>query len=814
VGGWNNTLDGLEQMVAGNKTTLATVPQTPLADNTWYDIRIVINGARVQCYLNDVLKQDHTFTTTASLFTSAIYNQADQQIVTKLVNPYGVSLATTFNVAGVPTVASNATLIQLTSASPSDENTLDYPTNVFPVTSVVTNAGTNFTLTLPAYSLSVLRLQLPSPLPPNGLTAVAAGAQVGLSWPPYAGATNYVLKRATNSGGPYTVLATTTGTTYSDTNVVLGGVQYYYVLAAELSSGPTPDSTEASAITPPPPSSYVWGGANSIWTDTSLPGWNGGPPISGDSVTITNGVVALTTGNQPGGVAVTVGGSGVLRSAGYYLTPGSLTFTNGGTVSLENTSQYHSYGGGWLPTTVTVTGASAAGSFLTGDASIAFWNQSPVTTFNVADVTGNANADLTVSAGLKDGVYSGNDNLWTPAAVVKTGAGTLKLTAINTYIGGTTVNEGTLELSGAAGGNGLIRGAVTVNSGATLALTGGDGTGFGWNNAISSLTVNGGTVNTPGGMHIGFGSTVVTLTNGAVITGGTNQWNGDGLLTFSSTGDSQNTISSALVLRSDAGTNHTFNVADGAAATDLLISGNLSDLYPEIGWLSPAALVKTGDGTLALNGANTYDGVTTVSAGTLGGTGSIQGPVIVQSGAALSPGTSLGTLTISNTLTLQAGSQTFVELNAATGTNDLLRGVTTVNYDGTLVVSNVAGNVSAGQTFQLFSAANRTGNFSAVTGVPGVTWSFNPTNGMLTAITAVSLNPTNLTASVSGTNLTLNWPGDHTGWTLIQQTNRLDSGVSVNMNDWMRVPNSSATNQVVIPILPDASGGYYRLVYP
>lgn len=78
----------------------------------------------------------------------------------------------------------------------------------------------------------------------------------------------------------------------------------------------------------------------------------------------------------------------------------------------------------------------------------------------------------------------------------------------------------------------------------------------------------------------------------------------------------------------------------------------------------------------------------------------------------------------------------------------------------------------------------------------------------------VALNPTNITATVSGTNLTFTWPTDHTGWTMLQQTNGLSLGVSANSNDWMRVPGSSATNSAVIPILPNTPGGYFRLVYP
>ncbi len=201
--------------------------------------------------------------------------------------------------------------------------------------------------------------------------------------------------------------------------------------------------------------------------------------------------------------------------------------------------------------------------------------------------------------------------------LLKTGAGTLALTAVSSYGGGTTVNQGTLELRGASGGNGLINGAITVNSGAMLALTSGDGTGFGWNNSISSLTINGGSVNASGSSHLGFGTYAsVVMTGGSSISGNW-QWNGDGLLGFYSSGDSSNSISGNLVLRADAGANHSFNVANGAAATDLLVSAVLSDQWPEVNWVSASVLVKSGAGTMEINSSSSYDGGTIVSGGTL-----------------------------------------------------------------------------------------------------------------------------------------------------------------------------------------------------
>jgi alpha-L-arabinofuranosidase len=167
IGGWSDTEDGIEQMVGGVKTTYAQVSQT-IATNTWYYIRIVVSGSRAQCYLGTnpgegpgglQLVQDVTLPSPqAGLLASTTYSRSSGEVIIKAVNPYSVPLTTTFNLTGVNTVAPPATVVQLTSNSAVDENSFAAPIYVSPVTNLISNAGTNFTVTLPANSLSILRL--------------------------------------------------------------------------------------------------------------------------------------------------------------------------------------------------------------------------------------------------------------------------------------------------------------------------------------------------------------------------------------------------------------------------------------------------------------------------------------------------------------------------------------------------------------------------------------------------------------------------------------------------------------------------------
>jgi hypothetical protein len=75
----------------------------------------------------------------------------------------------------------------------------------------------------------------------------------------------------------------------------------------------------------------------------------------------------------------------------------------------------------------------------------------------------------------------------------------------------------------------------------------------------------------------------------------------------------------------------------------------------------------------------------------------------------------------------------------------------------------------------------------------------------------VAATPPQLLLAMSGGLLQLNWPADHTGWRLQAQTNSLNIGLGTN---WTTVANSSATNQVFLPINAGNAGVFYRLVYP
>jgi len=305
------------------------------------------------------------------------------------------------------------------------------------------------------------------------------------------------------------------------------------------------------------------------------------------------------------------------------------------------------------------------------------------------------------------------------------------------------------------------------------------------------------------------------------------------------------------------------NAADLSARTVTIHSGgatldsgtNTITFAAAIGNSGSGGLTKTGTGRITLSGSNSYGGNTIISQGvlalgasgalpnspqiilsndaaldvsgrgdgmlTLGsgkalqGNGSVLGSVTVVNGATISPGFSVGALTITNRLIFQSGSTNLMELDAGSSTNDAFVGLVVVNYGGTLVVSNLNGDLAAGQSFKLFAAASYSNSFSSLR-LPALTGRLAWTNrlvidGTLAVISPVNTAPTNITAAFVGGVLQLAWPGDHTGWRLEAQTNTRAVGLNTN---WFTVPDSDGTNHVSLPVDPANGGVLYRLAYP
>ena len=327
-------------------------------------------------------------------------------------------------------------------------------------------------------------------VPPNLSVVAVASNQISLSWSAATNATAYVVSR---NGA---AVATVSGTGWLDSGLA-ANTTYSYSVTATAPWGNSAPSVTNSATTLASGNGLAWDAAGTGGAADGSGNWAGGTADwwSGTAVTSwMDGNIAVFGAGTPGSYTVTINNN---------VTPAGLVFAG-------VAGAYTLAGGG-------------GGVILSG-----------VPAFNCA-------VDGTVSA-----VIQGTGGL------LKTGAGTLNLGGVNTYAGGTTISNGTLQIL--TGGS--LPGNITNN--ATLAL-----------NSSSSITFSNLVSGT--GSLIQAGGSTLFLTNANVYKGGTTISNGTvSLGTGASSSENVNALGTGTVavmaggtLQLDnAGGTTTFNVTN------------------------------------------------------------------------------------------------------------------------------------------------------------------------------------------------------------------------------------------------------------
>jgi fibronectin-binding autotransporter adhesin len=574
---------------------------------------------------------------------------------------------------------------------------------------------------------------------------------------------------------------------------------------------------------------------------------------------------------SPGSVTVNAATDYTFNGTGIISGSGALTKTNSGKLTINNVNGFtgglNLFGG-----TVSVSSLADAGNdssigksgtVLINGGVLEYLGSS--VTWNRALSFGDAGGTIFVSGSgdlRPSGVLSGNGKL------IKIGAGQLDLRSPNTYAGGTEVLAGTLRIdrdSGATAGTNIMKLAGGAES-ATLQF-GGDTqvlpnvlnitnsnnfVSASGNNTVNNiigngtLTVNGGNTFTVQGDMTQFSGTLVagTLPNlrfhpsigssnalfdlgsGSCILNNRESASGGVTIHLGALqGGFSTSVRGAI---NDDGDNKPSTYSIGGRNLDTTFDGVFSEYSP----LRKVNVLKVGTGRLTLTGASTYTGTTTVSngilqidgslgtntvaidGGTLSGIGTIGGTVTVNAGGNLAPGASIGTLTINGDLNL--GGTLTVEVNTTNAqTADLVTGVITNTFGGTLAIVNLGPTPTVSDTFQLFSAGTYQGTFANInppSAGPGLIWDTSTlaTDGILrVAVGSVAPTATNITfTKISGSQVVLNWPAGQ-GWKLQTQTNALSVGLKTN---WVEVVG--ATPPYTNTVSPATAATFFRLVYP
>jgi autotransporter-associated beta strand protein len=432
-------------------------------------------------------------------------------------------------------------------------------------------------------------------------------------------------------------------------------------------------------------------------------GGGGGGTISGTANPANGGFAGgtgATGGGAGGGGGGALGGAIFVESGGSLLVDGALTI-NGSNVTAGP--------GG---TGATGGAAFASGIFLDGSGTLTFAPGPGETVF-----IGDTIADT-------EGVIGPSDvPSWD---LFKDGAGTLVLSGVNQYAGGTQVVAGTLSIASDA--NLGVPGAPLILRSLSTLLLGGSDT-FARSLFLSGSSGGSPTINVGAGVNAAWSGVIdeevptpLQVTGGGTLalTNTGNRYSGGTIVAGGSTvvvnDDAVLGAAMAPVTLGDAVSSGTLGVAPGASITssrDVSIGagGGLFDV-PGASSLAlggqitgPGALGKAGAGTLVLSGANSYAGGTQVLAGTLraGAAGVFgTGRMDVRSGATLDLNNfsqTVGSIAGAGAITLGSATLTSGTDDTSTTFSGAIGGAGVLVKTGTGALTLTGANTYAGGTF-------------------------------------------------------------------------------------------------------------------
>jgi uncharacterized protein with beta-barrel porin domain len=452
---------------------------------------------------------------------------------------------------------------------------------------------------------------------------------------------------------------------------------------------------------------YSTGLIEAFGADALRPGVNG--YIYNAGTIESQNIPSNTTGNDAidaqSNSGVVIDNSGVIDGARHGITGGNTDTTTNGSYAMTITNE----------TGGKITGEDGSGINIDG-----FNGNELVTIINHGTITGN-------------GVTADGDGVDVDGLVNLTNTGTIISTkALNDVSEGVTVGGGTINNSGTIEGDNINGGA---SRGITLAgidkdsndnpiptqgiyadttvtnsglIRGETGSAIAVTGAANAYTIE--IDNLAGGVIEGGGSDAAIYTGGnvtTIINYGTIEADGTGDAVDLGSGNS-----AVQILGGSAKV--TGNMDGGTGTSTLLIAPGAGNSFTYDDVISDFASVEIGDGTVTLNGANTYTGTTTVDdGGTLAGTGAVSNAV-VKAGATFAPGAS-GTpgtsMTVNGTLAFESGATYSIQANAATATFADVTGTATL---GGNVAVDFSTDANLQRQYTILESAGLSGTFASL----------------------------------------------------------------------------------------------------
>jgi alpha-L-arabinofuranosidase len=159
IGGWNNTQSAVEQTVSGGPRRHCHGTRGRHENGRWYDIAVTVRNDSVLCQLDGkpILAARLVRAVSPGVFSNATLDERTGDVIVKVVNTSNIATEAVVDLSHLK--PASASVVRLTSASGTDENTLDHPDVVMPTTATATVEGSSVRTALPACSLNIITIR-------------------------------------------------------------------------------------------------------------------------------------------------------------------------------------------------------------------------------------------------------------------------------------------------------------------------------------------------------------------------------------------------------------------------------------------------------------------------------------------------------------------------------------------------------------------------------------------------------------------------------------------------------------------------------
>lgn len=159
IGGWGNQTTAFQRIDGDQMPQLpTTIPQT-IQTGRLYDIKIEVRGSEYTFHL-DGEKVLTVSSESRRQFLASGYDEYEKELVIKVVNASAAPYPARINIKGTRSIKGKGKAIVLSSANPTDENSMESPLKVSPEERVVTGVSESFRHEFDPWSFTVLRLKV------------------------------------------------------------------------------------------------------------------------------------------------------------------------------------------------------------------------------------------------------------------------------------------------------------------------------------------------------------------------------------------------------------------------------------------------------------------------------------------------------------------------------------------------------------------------------------------------------------------------------------------------------------------------------